>query len=849
MRQQPENPVSDSRSDGDEHTQTGVGAQLKAAAPISLQPGAVIDGRYQVEASIGQGGSGTVFRAWDRVLGEPVAIKILHPERAKETAWIKRLAREVKVARAIRHPNVCRVFDLGHADGHWFVTMELAVGGALRKKLREQAEGGTERTLIERLADARSLCAGLAAIHAVGIIHRDVTPQNVLRMGDGRLVLSDFGLAIEKTDNTTVHGGTPAYMPPEALLGGRSDQKSDVWQLGAILHEILFGKKPSWRQTSAGMVMEWPFKGVVTPVEEELARLCVECLAHDPSARPPTAMAVAGRLAAAEVARPRGRLLRLWLRWTAFWRAHRRVQAALLAAAVAVVAVRGVQWLTRPSLCRGAEQKLAGVWDPRVKANVRKAFLGSGKPYAIDTFWSVNRVVEDYVRRWSEMYKDACEATHARGEQSAEVLDLRMSCLQNRLGGVKALTGVFVQADGAVVENAAGAVSQLGTVDHCADVKLLRAVLPLPDDGDARDRVAELQRRLASVRALRDAGRVAEASKLIDPLVGEARRENYGPLLAEVLKLRGQVQYDFAGDPKGAERTMEEALWEAEASRHDEAKAEITSWLLAFAGTSEGRFVEAERWGQLTEATLRRIGGNARVSVWMRTNLGSMYDTQGKFEAALEQHQQALAVATQAFRPDDPDVSRAHGNIAMALNELGRVPEALEHNDRAVELTRRGVGAEHPLMGIHLTNRGEMLNALGRWEEARAAFNQARAVWDKQLAADHAFFAYPLTGIGLGYLGENKPVAAVPPLERALAIRRTTREAPKRMGETLFALARALWDAGQDRTRSLSLAMEARDNFRQVATLKKQHDQVVSWLSQHVPTASAARLPAPGPKR
>jgi len=152
---------------------------------------------------------------------------------------------------------------------------------------------------------------------------------------------------------------------------------------------------------------------------------------------------------------------------------------------VAVVAVRGAQWLTRPPLCRGADQKLAGVWDPRVKADVRKSFLATGKPYAVDTFWSVNRLVEDYVRRWTDTYKDACEATQTRGEQSAEVLDLRMACLQGRLGSLKALTGVFAQADGAVVENAPSAVSQLGTVDHCSDVKLLRAVVPLPDDNDA----------------------------------------------------------------------------------------------------------------------------------------------------------------------------------------------------------------------------------------------------------------------------------------------------------------------------------------------------------------------------
>ena len=150
---------------------------------------------------------------------EPIALKVLRPERAREKSWIKRLAREVKVARAIRHPNVCRVFDLANADGHWLVSMELASGGTLRDTLQSDRS----RVLAQRLADARAICAGLAAIHLVGITHRDVTPQNVLRMADGRLVLSDFGLAVESGE-TTVQGGTPSYMAPESAMGQRLDQ-------------------------------------------------------------------------------------------------------------------------------------------------------------------------------------------------------------------------------------------------------------------------------------------------------------------------------------------------------------------------------------------------------------------------------------------------------------------------------------------------------------------------------------------------------------------------------------------------------------------------------------------------
>jgi serine/threonine protein kinase len=304
--------MSDVRTDGFEEVDATVeiGKPTRREA-TGIKAGAVLNSRFQIEAAIGEGGSGQVFRAWDRVLGEPIALKILRPDRAKEKSWIKRLAREVKVARAIRHPNVCRVFDLGNADGHWFVSMELAPGGTLRDTLTAEKV----RALPERLADARAVSAGLAAIHMVGITHRDVTPQNVLRMGDGHLVLSDFGLAIEGGD-TTVHGGTPRYMAPESAMGQRSDQRSDVWQLGSILHELLFDRRPEWDVTSKGIVLHEPAGPGAPPLQRALGRLCRDCLAQNPTDRPASAIEVSATLAALEAGQSRRLFGRPLQRWT-----------------------------------------------------------------------------------------------------------------------------------------------------------------------------------------------------------------------------------------------------------------------------------------------------------------------------------------------------------------------------------------------------------------------------------------------------------------------------------------------------------------------------------------------------
>jgi tetratricopeptide (TPR) repeat protein len=511
----------------------------------------------------------------------------------------------------------------------------------------------------------------------------------------------------------------------------------------------------------------------------------------------------------------------------------------MIAAVLAAGAVRGVQMITRPSLCHSGESKLAGIWDQSVKAQVRKAFLGTGQSFAADTFWSVNRLFEDYVQRWVGTYTEACEATHSRGEQSAEVLDLRMSCLQDRLGGLKALTAVFVQADAPVVENAANAASQLAGLERCNDVKLLRSVVPPPENPVARRQVDELRVRVAEARALLASGRLTEAEKATAFLVQEARRVEYAPLLAEALELRGRVQVDLykAAD---AEKTLEEGIWTAEEARHDEVKAEIAVDLISVM-SMRVRPEDTERWWHMSEATLRRIGGHERLQVWMNTNLGGALEESGQPNEALARHQLALAIGERALRPDDPDLMRIHGNISNALIGLNRPGEALVHSDRAIEIGRKAVGADHPQLALQFSNRGEILNQLGRWEEARASCLQAIALWEKQLGKEHPFLGYALYAIGLAYLGEGKPALAVAPLERALRIRVSKEPSPAHIAETEFALARALWESGQQRDRARTLALSAQGRYSTVATLRKQEAEVVAWLAKHTPPAVSAR--------
>ncbi|MBK8259257.1 MAG: serine/threonine protein kinase [Polyangiaceae bacterium] len=214
---------------------------LLDVARVDLPVGHVLAERYEVLERVGAGGMGTVYRVFDRALSEEVALKVLRPELAGDPRAIERFVREVKLARKIAHPNVCRIFDLGTADGIAFLTMELLGGESLRRRITRGVDppGERLRLLVE-------IARGLSAVHAEGILHRDLKPENVLVRGDGTAVVSDFGLAIlpNEASGSTLTAGTPLYMSPEQLRGEPVTVKSDIFALGLVGFELLTGERP-----------------------------------------------------------------------------------------------------------------------------------------------------------------------------------------------------------------------------------------------------------------------------------------------------------------------------------------------------------------------------------------------------------------------------------------------------------------------------------------------------------------------------------------------------------------------------------------------------------------------------
>jgi len=302
------------------HDDTGR-APVDAAAD-SFSAGEVFAGRYRMVARLGRGGMGDVWRADDLVLGMPVALKLV---RSTTTAAEVLLRNEVRLARRITHPAVCRVFDIGEERDRLFLSMELVQGEDLAALMHHVG-----RLPSEKVADiGRQLCDAVAAAHAQGILHRDLKPANILVDDDGSVRITDFGIAVtrdQRVPNTGV--GTPGYMAPEQLTSGAMvSERTDIYALGLVLYELLVGRDAFEAQRSAP-VFARP-STIVPGVQPELERTVMAALSPDPNQRPRSAAEMAERLTVA--ARPAS---------------SRRVPLLTLAAAAVVVLALG--WLSRP---------------------------------------------------------------------------------------------------------------------------------------------------------------------------------------------------------------------------------------------------------------------------------------------------------------------------------------------------------------------------------------------------------------------------------------------------------------------------------------------------------------------
>jgi serine/threonine protein kinase len=267
-------------------------------------------GDYRIAGVLGQGGMGTVFRAIDRRLDRSVALKVLHPRHAAEHSMRHRFLREAKALASVHSDHVVNIFDVGMAetgmgDDLPYLAMEFLQGESLATYQKRIGTVPVSQTL--RIA--REVALGLEAIHGCGLIHRDIKPDNLwLELPSGRVKILDLGLVREHGSDTRVTQagmvvGTPAYMAPEQASGGDVDHRVDLFSLGCVLYQICTNELPFKGTDILSLLMALathhpePPRSISSAVPEELSELIMHLLEKDPTARPPSSVAVADSVA------------------------------------------------------------------------------------------------------------------------------------------------------------------------------------------------------------------------------------------------------------------------------------------------------------------------------------------------------------------------------------------------------------------------------------------------------------------------------------------------------------------------------------------------------------------------
>ena len=765
-----------------------VGAELRSGDAV---------GRYVVRERVGGGGMGSVYAALDPELDRTVVVKLVKPDVASD-ALSARLIREAQAQARLSHANVVTVLDVGTVGEQVFVAMEYVKGTTLASWQR--AEKRSWRDIVTAYAQAGR---GLAAAHGANIVHRDFKPDNALIDDEGRVLVTDFGIAhaigsrdLREDDDAaaprrddplatplTQTGslmGTPWYMAPEQHMRRGTTPATDQFSFCVALYEALYGEHAfapedatvgqlagavvagKVRDAPAGSeVPSWVRRALVRGLEKEPADRypdmthLIDALRHDPG-----------------VARRR------WL-----------VIGAIVAVFVAagVVAFGKFTMSSRSKICDGMEARLDGVWDAERKRAVRAAFDATELAYAEETFGIVDTALGRYSRAWIKARTAACEDTHVRREQTPMQMDLRMHCLDARLVELGALVGVLAGTDAESLPQAAPAVHALRSPDECSDAQALSAGVAPPPAADA-ERVDALRAELARVTSLELAGRYNDALPPAVAAADAARALGYRPLEAEALYILGRAQ-ERADDHTGASTSLNDAVLAASASGSLRLELEATTSLMFLHGFAKQSYDEAKRYQRQAAALLEHAGGHAGVTAEVRF----------------------------------------HMSTGVVLHEIGNYAEAEEEFRIAIELAERGLDEVHPLFAQALNFSATAERHAGRTDRAMELSQRAAAITEASLGPNHPELARALDGIGSAYMSAGTFAEAEAPLLRALAIRRAVHgDQHEEVADSLSSLARALAMRG-DYDGAIANLTEAADIRR--AVLGPGHPNVGSVVN------------------
>lgn len=708
------------RSKHDDHAATEAGSESK-------EPEAQIDrgtslGRYVILDTLGEGGMGVVYAAYDPELDRRIAVKLLR--HSTSTEGNARLLREARAMARLNHPNVATVHDVGTVDDSVFITMEFLEGETLKEHLAAHTgEKRLDYTEVLRLFLAAA--EGLEAAHRAGFIHRDFKPENVMLTTDGRVVVVDFGLAVPPTEGTssgdlsdapfdgsslTATGtimGTPAYMSPEQMSGKAVGPASDQFSFCVALFEGLFGERPYRgdnyvelfdnlssgdrrappdNRDVPGWIQRAVDRGLQVSPDDRFATMAdlIAALRHDPSVR------------------------------------RRRLLVPALATTV-IGTLAAIGWYGAPEPVDPCADATAAISDVYADAQ-RDAIRAMGPDAGPRLVARLDR----YAEHWAEARSKSCRANRVRYEETDELYDRRLVCLEERLYALESFIARLIEDGNGDVSSALVQSSRLPAVELCEIDTFVLADVPPPTDHEVAQEVRDIRRQLAlELRRSRAVGRIAAKDRSI-PLLERARATGYGPVIAEVLEDEARLAY-LEGDPAAKELALQ-ALLTAERHRHDRTVFTCLQ-LLARIETHLQRRDRAGEHLARAAAVLHRLGNPEALQLALLRSTAELairgYDT-GRARKALEQ---ALEIRRANGTYDDlwsvtDSAILAQACLAQRDFECGRTSA-----NHALEIARAELGPLHPdLAELHVVAGnaalagGDAKGALERYAEASERF-------------------------------------------------------------------------------------------------------------------------------
>ena len=765
-----------------------------AGQPI-LQAGTVLARRYQIVKILGEGGMGAVYKAKDIELNRMVALKVIRAELARNPAIIDRFKQELILAHQVTHKNVIRIYDLGEAEGMKFITMEYIEGEDLRAIIQQKKKLSPN----EAVDIMQQVCRALEAAHGVGVIHRDLKPQNIMRDKTGRILVMDFGLARTlEGDGMTQTGaliGTMEYMSPEQALAKSLDQRSDIFALGLIFYELLTGNMPFKAQSALASLIKRtqervaPVSDFDHAIPQALSNLVSKCLERDPNLRyQNTSQILAdlevwqGKRAAATLKFPSSE--KPW---------GQTVPWPFLAVAVTIVVLSIAAFLLRDKLFRQAT-KQQGPSGPVVSLAILPFHNASG-----DQSW-------DWLGpSMAEMLStDVGQSEHLRAvstDRLQQVLhDLRISPATSVDPDTLRRIAQFSNADTVV----SGQYARFG--DH---IRIDAVVRDLKHDRSIsiKSEAASEQALSAAVDQLADS--IRQNLSLTPDLVKELQAQSFRPNSTSVDALRNYnqgVQLARQGNNLDAVKhfqaaTTEDPLFALAYSRLGEADAELgydsdAEQASRKASDLSENLPLAEKY--LIQASYARILKDDKKAIEAYENLaksapdnldvqyalGSLYQEQGNYEKARAHFQKVLDA--------DPKNIKTLWSMGAVEVMSGNYQNALDFFNRGLSLSIEVDNQEQKSLILHAL--GVTYRLMNKPDEAIRNYQQSMEIdqrlgLKRSLAINHVEMGTVQSMIG-------KPDAALASYNQALQIQKEI-GVKKEMGDTFIDMGGVYQDRGQ----------------------------------------------------